>query len=305
MIKLIVLVLTLNTGLILCKDCLPNEISELLLAGNHSEALNKLIKSTEERTLNVIQALNCKLIISKVAGKIFDLLLYIDFNFKSSTGFSTELDPTLTRIFTTMFQHLVARGEIHSYTMIELCAHAKMTNGHFHYRSKNVTYLNLFEKLANNKFPSAIKTLVWGDELKCVQNKKFGKNLYQSDTSLNIGDIRRTRFRDDQRWRFDYMLGIRSFYVRNFGRNRAIEEIFSYPDGVAIGNRPVGMRNDDHILFWRIQLINDVEFFIINPETRTKLYAVEWLNDDGISREARLTRKGEDANVWYFAKCYL
>lgn len=300
-IFLIIFVLTLNMASVIGDDDKRSvEIFSLIITGNDPEAVKGLVNITEIQTTEVIRLLNHTLKSEeKILDKIFGLIKYILFHLQQSS----ELDLTLQRIFTSMFNFLLAENKLHSFGMIQLNEYAKLVTRIY---TKELFYIHLFMRLSDNKLPSAIRTLVWNNDLKCIKNKKYDEYLFQTPTQLVTGDYSKAKIENYQKFSFNYMLGLGIYQIYNTGCNCSMEELNLTPDGdVIVGILPLGWTNKHTTISWRIELVNDSEFFIINPSTRGKLYAFHEFHvfDDVKYREVFITKKSNVSDVWSFANC--
>lgn len=314
---LIFFALTLNTALVIGQNTstealednknesmpeakIEKSIFNLIITANYPEAVKGLITSTEIQTTNVIRLLNNKLENEEtVLNKIFELIKHILYYMQQSS----DLDLTLQRIFTSMFNFLLVEKKLYSFGMIQLNEYAKLASQVY---AKDSFYIDLFMNLSDNAFPSTIKNLVWNKELKCIKNKNFDEYLFQSPTQLVTGDYSRANVTNDQKWSFNYLIGVGIYQIHNAWCNCSIEELNRSPDGdVIVGTLPKGWTKTDQTISWRIELINDSEFLITNPRTHGKLFA---LNDfhvfnDVKYREVFITKKSNVSSVWLFVDC--
>lgn len=297
---LIVFLLTLNASLNLCKEFPPNMIAMLIINGKYSEAVTELIKSTEMQTAGVVEGLREEVMTSsKVSDQIFGLLRYILFHSEQNH----DLDLTLQRILTTTFKFLYSHMELNSYMMIQLCEYAKLTNQVY---TKSISYLDLFEHLCDNKFPSEIKLMVWGTEFKCIKNKKYDEYLYQTRGILHTGDFVRKTFENDQLWKFQYDFGSGTYRIFNLLHKSYIEKIRVSPDGDVVAGIYYLVQRGHNIISWKIQLFNENEFFIINSSSGDRMYAgpdYHYNIDNDKMRQVRLSTKPQIADVWYLVPC--
>lgn len=294
------LVLGQNTSTVTDAKDPEATIYNFILTANYPEAVKGLIAITEIQTTNVINLLNNELKNEeKILDKIFELIKYILYYLEKSS----DLDLTLQRIFTSMFNFLLAEKKLYSFGMIQLNEYAKLVS---HVYANELFYMDLFIKLSDNAFPSAIKTLVWNKELKCIKNKNYDEYLFQSPTQLVTGDYTRANTTNDQKWNFIYLIGFGIYQIHNAGCNCSIEELNRTPDGdVILGTLPEGWTKENKIVSWRIELINDSEFLVTNPSTNGKLFAFnEFHVFNGVKyREVFVTKKSNVSDVWSFVDC--
>lgn len=279
-------------------------ISDLLLTGNYTEAVNKIIVLPETQTTDdvlfneVIRLLNQKLNDEeKVLSKIFDLIKHTLFYMEKSSN----LDQALQIIFTSMFKYLLAQNKLYSYTMVQLSEYARLATRVY---TKGFSYLDLFVNLSNNTFPSSIKTLVWTKGYKCIKNKMYDQYLFQPPSQLVIGDFSRANIRNDSKWKitYDYDSGI--YQVYNSGCQCYIGEInYRTIDGdIIVGSIPI-VKSED--VTWKFEPINDFDFYMTSSGRR--LYAHHELHVyKGVRyREVFMTHKSNVSDVWSFVDCLI
>lgn len=281
-------------------------ISELILTGNYTKAVNEIIALPETETTNdvlfneVIRLLNDSLKDEEeFLEKIFELIKHILFYMEKSN----DLDQTLQIIFTSMFKYLLAEDKLYSYTMVQLNEYARLTTRVY---TKGFSYLDLFNNLTNNTFPSSIEKLVWTKGYKCIKNVKFDQYLFQPlSHQLAVGDFLEGNIKDDQRWKitFDYGTGV--YQVYNYGCKCYIEEINHTIDGdVVVGSLGIVKMED---LTWKFEPIIDSEFYMTKSNTGHRLFAINELhNFNGvIYREVYMTYKTNVSDVWSFVDCLI
>lgn len=279
-------------------------ISDFLLTGNYTEAVNKIIVLPETQTTDdvlfneVIRLLNQKLNDEeKVLSKIFDLIKHTLFYMEKNN----DLDQALQIIFTSMFKYLLAQNKLYSYTMVQLSEYARLATRVY---TKGFSYLSLFVNLSNNTFPSSIKTLVWTKGYKCIKNKMYDQYLFQPPSQLAIGDFSRANIRNDQRWKITYDYGSGIYHVYNFGCECYIGEINHHTiDGdVIVGSIPI-VKSED--VTWKFEPINDFDFYMTSSGRR--LFAHHELHVfNGVRyREVFMNHKTSVSDVWSFVDCLI
>lgn len=281
-------------------------ISESILSGNYTKAVNEIIALPETQTTDdvlfneVIRLLNLNLKDEEqVLEKIFEIIKHTLFYMEKSN----DLDQTLQIIFTSMFKYLLAEDKLYSYTMVQLNEYARLATRVY---TKGFSYLDLFNNLSNDTFPSSIEKLVWTKGYKCIKNEKFDQYLFQPPSQLAVGDFSRANIRDDQRWKITYDYGTGVYHLYNYGCKCYIEEINYTVDGdVVVGS--MGIVNSIEDLTWKFEPINDGDFYMIRSTSGRRLFAQNEMHSfKGLRyREVFMTYKTNVSDVWSFVDCLI
>lgn len=277
------------------------KISGLINTGDYTEAVKQLIDFPETLTTEpvvfneIIRQLREKMDEETFFEKIFELIRNILYQFK----FNSKLYRLLHLIFQTMFRLLVAENKLKSFEMIQLNEHAKYTARFY---SGGYPNLEMFKRMSNNTLPSAIQKLVWNTDLKCIKNKKYDSYLFQTEKKLVT-----TSDSNNQQWRFQYLWNVGNYLIYNSKCNCSLEKINEKSDGdIVVGTQPIGQGHLTDIISWRIELINDSDFYLIDRSTRGHLFAdSDYRLHSGIKRrEVLISTKAKEADVWTFVNCY-